>query len=667
MGGTLNSGGIYGFGADLNKLSMYTVADPATNAATTATIIGAYAGALITTTTTGNSQTLASPTDTTAGKVFTVVNNDTSTNTIPVVANSVTYTIAIGSGQSFIWDATKWMPTSIGIISIPVPVTQGGTGLASMTDNAIYKGNATSAIDVSSLTDDGTTLTTTDNLVVGSSTAGKNETINATLGSDLITWNESAWNEDDVTWTMTGTGALVHVTGNTTPITGTITGALSNNVTYQVTITGTGGGATATYTMGGKTGTTIPASGAFTIVDYITATVDSEFIITPSNTCTVSITSVTVKALTDATGDLTIDGNLIVRSPATIWGGLSLGTSPWTIKQIRDATYGTNNLNVNNGTYSVGLQIGSDGTLSIRNAAGDAFGNLSVHGVNAYSSLSILSDTASTSLLSLGTSYDVKLYRDAAANILALRNTTAQQTFRLYNTADAAGTFTNYERVAITGVQGASVNITAETAGTGGDNLDVVITPAGTGAVKTGTAEVIDTHYDTIFIPASAMTSTATNGAVISTEEYATNDINMDYLLFDGTTEQYAEFQIPMPENWDRSTIKAKFFWTSNTGSTTNDTVEWEISCGALSDSDAIDAALGTAQVISDALLADNGTDLQVSGATPAITIGGTPALGDLVHFKVSRNVGGTDDMTENARLFGVWIQYKANASVAAW
>lgn len=178
---------------------------------------------------------------------------------------------------------------------------------------------------------------------------------------------------------------------------------------------------------------------------------------------------------------------------------------------------------------------------------------------------------------------------------------------------------------------------------------------------------LVDTHYDTIFIPASAMTSTATNGAVISTAEYATNDINMDYLLFDGTTEEYAEFQFPMPEGWDRGTVKAKVFWSSATGSTANDTVEWEIAGGALSNDDAIDAALGTAQVISDTLLADNGTDLQVSGATPAITIGGTPALGDLIHFKISRNVGGTDDMTEDARLFGVWIQYKVNASVAAW
>lgn len=173
--------------------------------------------------------------------------------------------------------------------------------------------------------------------------------------------------------------------------------------------------------------------------------------------------------------------------------------------------------------------------------------------------------------------------------------------------------------------------------------------------------------YKTIYIPANAMTPTATAGAALGTAEYATNDINIDYLAFDGASEEFAEFQLAMPEDWDRGTIKAKFFWSSATGSTANDTVEWEIAAGALSNDDAIDAALGTAQVISDTLLADAGADLQVSGATPALTVGGTPALGDLIHFKISRNVGGTDDMTEDAWLFGVWVQYKCTYTAVAW
>ena len=176
------------------------------------------------------------------------------------------------------------------------------------------------------------------------------------------------------------------------------------------------------------------------------------------------------------------------------------------------------------------------------------------------------------------------------------------------------------------------------------------------------------TEYDTIYIDAGAMVPCTTNPALQGTHEYGTNDIDVDHYAFDaGGTEERIQFKNVMPDNWDRGTIKAKFFWSSATGSHTGDTVEWGIKAGALSNSDAIDAALGTPQVISDALLADNGADLQVSAATPAITIGGTPALGDIVEFEVYRNTDGTDDMAEDAWLMGVLLQYKKDAVVSEW
>jgi len=174
--------------------------------------------------------------------------------------------------------------------------------------------------------------------------------------------------------------------------------------------------------------------------------------------------------------------------------------------------------------------------------------------------------------------------------------------------------------------------------------------------------------YDTIYIDAAAMIPCTTNGALQGTHEYGTNDIDLDYFAFDaGATEERVQFKLKMPEGWDRSTIKAKFDWSSDTGSTTADTVEWGIKAGALSDSDSIDAALGTPQVISDALLADNGADLQISAATPAITVGGTPALGDLIVFEIYRNTDGTDDMAEDAWLFGVTVQFNKTGQISAW
>ena len=85
---------------------------------------------------------------------------------------------------------------------------------------------------------------------------------------------------------------------------------------------------------------------------------------------------------------------------------------------------------------------------------------------------------------------DVRLYRDAAGS-LALRNGTNQQSFSVYNTYTDSS---NYERLKLTGVAGTSVNITAETLGTGGDNLDIVLTPAGTGLVKFQAGSYVDAN-----------------------------------------------------------------------------------------------------------------------------------------------------------------------------
>lgn len=78
--------------------------------------------------------------------------------------------------------------------------------------------------------------------------------------------------------------------------------------------------------------------------------------------------------------------------------------------------------------------------------------------------------------------------RADAAGVLAQRFGTTAQTFRVY------GTFTdtsNYERMALKTNAGASVEILAETAGTGADNLDVILTPSGSGNVKFGSHTAI--------------------------------------------------------------------------------------------------------------------------------------------------------------------------------
>lgn len=176
--------------------------------------------------------------------------------------------------------------------------------------------------------------------------------------------------------------------------------------------------------------------------------------------------------------------------------------------------------------------------------------------------------------------------------------------------------------------------------------------------------------YETIWIPAEAMTPLVSNGAEAGANEYATNDVMMNYLAFDGgATPEWASFSLPMPENWNKLTILAKFYWApGHSDCSANDTVEWKLGGQAIANDGALDVALADAgEVITDTVLAGEQGDLHITATTPAITIGGTPGLGKLVHFKLSRNVAGTDDMEEDAWLFGVLIQYKISEEAAEW
>jgi len=152
-----------------------------------------------------------------------------------------------------------------------------------------------------------------------------------------------------------------------------------------------------------------------------------------------------------------------------------------------------------------------------------------------------------------------------------------------------------------------------------------------------------------------------TDGATTGNNEYGTAVTDTDYFAFPKATSKRVQFKTRLPIGWDLGTVTAQFDWSSATGSTIGDTCEWGIKAVALRNGDAMNTALGTPQVISDTLLVSDGAQNQATASTPALTIGGTPAARALCVFEVYRNVAGTDDMTEDAWLFGVEITF-ANA-----
>lgn len=167
-------------------------------------------------------------------------------------------------------------------------------------------------------------------------------------------------------------------------------------------------------------------------------------------------------------------------------------------------------------------------------------------------------------------------------------------------------------------------------------------------------ADLVDTVLEQgeIFIPASAMWPSVTSGCGEPTKnEYATNDVNMYRAAFDQTSSEYAEFTVWMPDNWNAGTLTFKAAWTADSGS---GTVTWGLQCRSYANDDAIDATWGTAQTSGDTLIATG--DMHYSAVSSAITPAGTPAAGELVQFRVYRDI--SDTLTADALLLGLKIYY---------
>lgn len=156
-----------------------------------------------------------------------------------------------------------------------------------------------------------------------------------------------------------------------------------------------------------------------------------------------------------------------------------------------------------------------------------------------------------------------------------------------------------------------------------------------------------------LWIPASAWIPRTTGGCGVDSREIgATNRANVDELLFDTATEEFAQALVVMPSNYNNSTITARFYWTATSGS---GGVAWGLGGRAYGDDDALDQASGTRQVVTDTLITAN--DVHVTSATSAITITGTPAANKAINYQISREVGNASDtLAVDARLHGVEI-----------
>jgi len=187
-----------------------------------------------------------------------------------------------------------------------------------------------------------------------------------------------------------------------------------------------------------------------------------------------------------------------------------------------------------------------------------------------------------------------------------------------------------------------------------------------TQAPTVASAAIRTAGTEDMWIPAGSMRPTDTNGCATLTEvETTATRPDMQVLDFDSSTQEYAQFSVAMPKSWNEGTVTAQFYWTHATAVDTD--VIWAIQGVCVSDNDTIDVAYGTAQTVTDTFH-NTAEDLAITAATSAITLGGTPAAGDLAFFQVYRDAdaGGDTTNSTDARLIGVKINYTTNAATDA-
>ena len=200
-----------------------------------------------------------------------------------------------------------------------------------------------------------------------------------------------------------------------------------------------------------------------------------------------------------------------------------------------------------------------------------------------------------------------------------------------------------------------NINVTVQTLSVSSTN---VITLTGSGQ---STINTLPGLYRTRYIPSSAMVAKVIAGASGAVESYTTNAIMSEYYAFVSTASVSVQFQYVFPDEYDLSTLKIKLHYTTVSTSTTTGVV-WGVSAVALGDGSAIDASLGTMVTVTDL---PHGKDiLAITGTTGALTIGGSPAMGNVIVFNIARITSdASDDNTSDMKLWGITVQYKESTT----
>ncbi len=195
-----------------------------------------------------------------------------------------------------------------------------------------------------------------------------------------------------------------------------------------------------------------------------------------------------------------------------------------------------------------------------------------------------------------------------------------------------------------------------------GTDTERAVTPAGLAAAL-GAGGNIEEGY----IDGGSVIPAITDGAALAVVEDGTNDLTRNALSYPGVVKDtHGFFNFRAPSNWDGGTIRAKVLCKGTTGCSAGDDIRFYLACAAVAPGENLDVALGAA-VTMDGDVVDAGKLIETT-ASAAMTPSGTPAAGELLRFRLSRDYDyGAQPMTESAELVGIALQFGITGNTAAW
>jgi len=190
-------------------------------------------------------------------------------------------------------------------------------------------------------------------------------------------------------------------------------------------------------------------------------------------------------------------------------------------------------------------------------------------------------------------------------------------------------------------------------------NIDLNIDPLGTGVLKSGTAAVKVAGKETIWVPATAMYASTTNGAEATQTELTAGLPELKTFDFDTSTAESVQFNVSFPESWNASTVTFQTMWSAS--GTDAGTGGFTLAGCSVANNIDYDLAFGT-PVANTALAASTTQDdLMINVESGVVTIASAAASTNTI-FRLVRNTG-VDTNTGDLRLVGVKIFYTTNAA----